>query len=70
MFPGNSEVDQLFKICSILGTPRNVREYLFINFIGRISARWAIEGLLNRRDPNKIHISISIYREIHKLSHK
>jgi len=26
LFPGSSEVDQLFKICSVLGTPEKVRE--------------------------------------------
>lgn len=25
LFPGSSEVDQLFKICSVLGTPEKVR---------------------------------------------
>lgn len=25
LFPGSSEVDQLFKICSVLGTPDKVR---------------------------------------------
>lgn len=27
IFPGNSEVDQLFKICSVLGTPKTVSKY-------------------------------------------
>lgn len=30
IFPGNSEVDQLFKICSVLGTPKNVRTILIL----------------------------------------
>ena len=24
LFPGNSEVDEIFKICSVLGTPKRV----------------------------------------------
>lgn len=27
LFPGNSEIDQIFKICSIMGTPDKVRKY-------------------------------------------
>lgn len=26
LFPGSSEIDQIFKICSVIGTPDKVRE--------------------------------------------
>lgn len=32
LFPGSSEVDQLFKICSVLGTPDKVRCYCRFHF--------------------------------------
>lgn len=28
LFPGNSEVDEIFKICQVLGTVKKVRRYL------------------------------------------
>ena len=34
LFPGNSEIDEIFKICSVLGSPEKVGN--FINFQKKI----------------------------------
>lgn len=33
LFPGNSEIDQIFKICSILGTPDKVDNFFSTHFM-------------------------------------
>jgi serine/threonine protein kinase len=30
LFPGNSEIDEIFKICSVLGTPDKVTGFLLV----------------------------------------
>ena len=45
LFPGSSEIDQMFKICAIMGTPTRVRWRLcgflriFAKFLGRMDGR-------------------------------
>jgi len=33
LFPGNSEIDEIFKICSILGTPDKVTGSLLLQYL-------------------------------------
>jgi serine/threonine protein kinase len=32
LFPGNSEIDEIFKICSVLGTPDKVTTSLLLHY--------------------------------------
>ncbi len=32
LFPGSSEIDQMFKICAIMGTPKRVNIFFFLLF--------------------------------------
>jgi protein kinase len=32
LFPGNSEIDEIFKICSVLGTPDKVYIFLMLYY--------------------------------------
>ena len=36
LFPGSSEMDEIFKICGVLGTPTQVRAGLCTNFVSRL----------------------------------
>ena len=36
LFPGSSEMDEIFKICGVLGTPTQVRAGLCKNFVSRL----------------------------------
>lgn len=40
LFPGSSEVDQLFKVCSIMGTPEKVKFTTLFNVIQYIDFLW------------------------------
>ncbi len=33
LFPGSSEIDQMFKICAVMGTPTRVKIFLFVEKI-------------------------------------
>lgn len=47
LFPGNSEIDQLFRICSVLGTPTKV--CLILNIFSHFLKLTLIQGRLARR---------------------
>lgn len=76
LFPGSSEIDQIFKICSVLGTPKKViiistilqlnpvgKKYKILNFVRGANYLWIIALLSWACSWYRVHLlKVEIYK--------